>query len=88
MLGITPAHMRLYMDAQTPLNRVVDEVDATWICSSIFASAALSSVVCGFLAEKIGPKAVLLLSGLLQIVSYHISIAAISIMNLNCPQHA
>lgn len=71
MLGITPAHIRLYMGEQTPLNRVADEIEATWIMSSIFASAALSSVVCGFIVGKIGPKAVLLLSGLLQIVSYN-----------------
>nr|XP_014086356.1 facilitated trehalose transporter Tret1 [Bactrocera oleae] len=82
MLGITPAHIRLYMGEQTPLNRVADEIEATWIMSSIFASAALSSVVCGFIVGKIGPKAVLLLSGLLQISSWFCMHFAFDILHI------
>ncbi|XP_054083253.1 facilitated trehalose transporter Tret1-like [Zeugodacus cucurbitae] len=82
MLGITPAHMRLYMDEQTPLNHIANVDDVTWICSSVFISAALSAVFSGYLVEKIGPKGVLLLSGLLQISSWFCMHFAFDILHI------
>ncbi|XP_004530408.1 facilitated trehalose transporter Tret1 isoform X1 [Ceratitis capitata] len=70
MFGITPAHVQLYVEEQTPLNHVNSEDAVTWIFGCLFASAALSSVLCGFFTQNIGPRALLLLSGLLQIGSW------------------
>lgn len=70
MFGITPAHMTLYeSEERTPLNQATDPAGTAWLTGYLFLSAALGALVSGFLALKIGPKSVLLCSGLLQIVS-------------------
>lgn len=62
--------MQLYQAEDTPLNRIVDDDKAAWISGYLFLFAAIGSLVFGLLSDKIGPKSVLLLSGLLQIVCY------------------
>ncbi|XP_036344210.1 facilitated trehalose transporter Tret1-like [Rhagoletis pomonella] len=70
LFGITPPHMKLYKAEQSPLNCIVNADDASWISGYLFASAAVGALIGGFLSQRIGPRAVLLLSGLLQIPSW------------------
>ncbi|XP_067623554.1 facilitated trehalose transporter Tret1 isoform X2 [Eurosta solidaginis] len=70
MFGITPAHMKLYMEEETPLNHVASLADVACISGCLFASAAVGAIICGLLSQRIGPRAMLLLSGLLQISSW------------------
>lgn len=70
LFGITPAHMDLYESEQrTPLNKVTDPTGTALLTGYLFLSAAVGAAVSGCLAIRIGPKSVLLCSGLLQIVS-------------------
>ncbi|XP_053961215.1 facilitated trehalose transporter Tret1 isoform X1 [Anastrepha ludens] len=70
MLGITPAHLRLYMDEKTPLVHVASKEDASRTYGYLFASAAVSALICSLVTQRFGPRVVLLLSGLLQIPSW------------------
>lgn len=70
MFGITPAHMTLYeSETRTPLNEATDPAGTAWLTGYLFLSAAIGALCSGALALRIGPKSVLLCSGLLQIVS-------------------
>lgn len=70
MFGITPAHMTLYeSETRTPLNVATDPAGTAWLTGYLFLSAAIGALCSGALALRIGPKSVLLCSGLLQIVS-------------------
>ncbi|XP_023165973.1 facilitated trehalose transporter Tret1 [Drosophila hydei] len=71
LFGITPAHMSLYeSDQRTPLNTVTDPTGTALLTGYLFLSAAVGAAVSGCLALRIGPKSVLLCSGLLQIFSW------------------
>ncbi|EDW29088.1 GL18603 [Drosophila persimilis] len=71
MFGITPAHMALYeSETRTPLNKVTDPAGTAWLTGYLFLSAAIGALVSGVLALRIGPKSVLLWSGLLQIFGW------------------
>lgn len=80
LFGITPAHMSLYeSDQRTPLNTVTDPTGTALLTGYLFLSAAVGAAVSGCLALRIGPKSVLLCSGLLQIVSPNIHLHLILI---------
>ncbi|XP_068151276.1 facilitated trehalose transporter Tret1 [Drosophila tropicalis] len=71
MFGITPAHMTLYeSEYDTPLNKATDPAGTAWLTGYLFLSAAIGALVSGWLAFRIGPKSVLLCTGLLQIVGW------------------
>ncbi|ALC39237.1 CG8837, partial [Drosophila busckii] len=71
LFGITPAHTALYESAiATPLNKAADPTATAWLTGYLFLSAAGGALVSGFLALRIGPKAVLLISGVLQILGW------------------
>ncbi|XP_052854003.1 facilitated trehalose transporter Tret1 [Drosophila gunungcola] len=71
MFGITPAHMSLYESEQnTPLNKATDPAGTAWLTGYLFLSAAIGAFCSGSLALRIGPKSVLLCSGLLQITGW------------------
>ncbi|KAH8321724.1 hypothetical protein KR074_000263 [Drosophila pseudoananassae] len=71
MFGITPAHMTLYeSETRTPLNMATDPSGTAWLTGYLFLSAAIGALCSGALALKIGPKSVLLCSGLLQITGW------------------
>ncbi|XP_075151785.1 facilitated trehalose transporter Tret1 [Haematobia irritans] len=71
IFGITPSHTRLYeSDISTPLRRAITPAESAWVAGSLFVSAAVGSLVLGFISTKIGPKSVMLLSGLLQMAGW------------------
>ncbi|EDV32166.1 uncharacterized protein Dana_GF14175 [Drosophila ananassae] len=71
MFGITPAHMTLYeSETRTPLNVATDPAGTAWLTGYLFLSAAIGALCSGGLALRIGPKSVLLCSGLLQITGW------------------
>ncbi|SPP79253.1 blast:Facilitated trehalose transporter Tret1 [Drosophila guanche] len=71
MFGITPAHMSLYeSETKTPLNKATDPSGTAWLTGYLFLSAAIGALISGVLALRIGPKSVLLCSGMLQIFGW------------------
>lgn len=66
---MTSSYARLYESPErTPLAHVAQPQEITWMGSILFLSAAMASLVFGPISYKIGPKSVLLLCGLLQMV--------------------
>lgn len=67
LFGITSSNIIFYQSAASPLIKTIDSEAATFLGAYVCLGGLIGSLIFGYASDKVGPRSILLLCGLLQI---------------------